>query len=299
MKKTIRLTESELTALVKRVLKEVAEEPIMTGSKLFGTFGFAEGKSTPNTLNGMPITSTNVALISKQIADYLKTTGTLDTLRKFNKNTKFPIPKFITLNVGTSHTGPGETNASVAQGRLNFLAGIVTKAFNMLGVDASVVKSIIVSNSNAKYQTSNIDRNFDDPSKKTPDSSERFGYISVSKVNTKGLDTRGIQGVQGELNAASSLINTGFLDLVDEDKIVRSLLDLETFSDIQDLDDAIAAQRDSRFYGLESFINSQLFDDKEAIRTIGVHFNRLAVKSGKQRDTVRMVGNKISIGLGR
>jgi hypothetical protein len=299
MKKTIKLTESDLTALVKKILNEVAEEPIITGNRIFGTFGFAEGKSVPSDFNGIPVTSTGVALLTREMAAYIKNSGTLNTLRQFNRNPNFPLPKFITLNVGTSHTGPGETNAAVAQGRLNFLAGIVAKAFSMLGVDASVVKSIIVSNSNAKYQTSNIDRNFDDPSKKKPDSSERFGYISVSEVSTKGLDTKGIQGIQGELNKASSMINTGFLDLVDEDKIVDSLLGLETFSDIKDLDDAIAAQRDSRFNGLESFINTQLFDDNDAIRTIGSHFQRLAVKSNKQGDTVRLVGGKLSIGLGR
>jgi hypothetical protein len=113
------------------------------------------------------------------------------------------------------------------------------------------------------------------------------------------MDTKGIQGVQGELNSASSIINTGLLDFVDEDRIVRSLLGLETFSDIKDLDDAIAAQRDARFNGLESFINSQLFDDKDAMRTIATHFMRIAKVSGKQSDTVRMVGNNISIGLGR
>ena len=41
MKKVIKLTESELTALVKRVIKEVAEEPILDNKeRIFGTFGF-------------------------------------------------------------------------------------------------------------------------------------------------------------------------------------------------------------------------------------------------------------------
>lgn len=299
MKKIIKLTEQDLNQLIKRILNEVAEEPIKTGNRIFGTFGFAEGKSTPSDFNGLPVTNADIQGLAREMAMYIKNSGTLNTLQKFNKNTKFPVPKFITLNVGTSHTGRGEANAAVAQGRLNFLNGIVAKAFDLLGVDASVAKSIVVTNSNAKYETSNIDRNFYDPSKKKPDSSERFGYISVSSVTVKGLDTMGIQAIQGQLNSASSIINTGLLDFVDEDKIVEVLLGLETYSDIKNLDDAIAAQRDRRFYNLESFINNQLFDDNQAMRTVATHFARLAKASEKQIDTVRIVGGKISIGLGR
>lgn len=299
MKKTIRLTEQELTQMIKRIINEVAEEPIKTGGKIFGTFGFAEGKSVPSFFNGMPVTNADVASLVKGMATYLTSSGTINTLKQFKNNPKFPMPKFITLNVGTSHTGRGETNAAVAQGRLNFLAGIVAKAFDLLGVDAAVAKSVIISNSNAKYDTSNLDKNFYDATKKKPNATERFGFISVSQVNVKGLDTKNIQGIQGELNSASSLINTGFLDLVDEEKIVRSLLGLETFSDIQDLDDAIAAQRDSRFNSLESFINDQLFDDPKAMAVIANHLTKLAKASGKQGDTVRMIGKSISIGLGK
>jgi hypothetical protein len=300
MKKTIKLTESDLTALVKRILNEVAEEPIISDKdRIFGTFGFPAGPKPATTLHGLPLTKDNVASLKQQMANYIKSSGTLATLQKFRGNTNFPIPKFITIHVGTSSSGSGKANAEAAQYRIDYLYQFVKSALDQLGVDDAIIKQIITTNTNAKYTPTSLDKNFFDKNKIKADPHEQFGYISVNAVKTAGLDTKGIQGIQGELNKASSMINNGLLDFVDEDKIVNSLLGLETFSDIKDLDDAIAAQRDSRFNGLESFINTQLFDDNDAIRTIASHFQRLAVKSNKQGDTVRLIGGKISIGLGR
>lgn len=279
-------------------------EPILDKKgKVFGTFLFDEGKTKPSSFNGGPVTQAGIDYLIKELAGYIKSTGTLKTLQDFGVNKvgvpkNAAIPKFITLAIGTSHTGSGETNSSVAQGRYNFLAGMVMKAFDLLGVDSAIAKSVVITNSDSAYRPSNLDKNFFDPKKMKPEDVERYGAITVTPLVTKGNDVRGIQGIQGELNSASSIINTGFLDFVDEDRIVKALLGLETFSDIKDLDDAIAAQRDSRFNGLESFINTQLFDDKDAMRLIASHFIDLAKASGKQSDTVRMIGDKISIGLG-
>jgi PPE-repeat protein len=300
------ITESQLARLAKKIVAEaVGKEPILDKkNKIFGNFFFGEGKTKPSSFNGRPVTQADVDYLVKEIAMFIKNSGTLDTLQNFSRgkvgvSKNAEIPKFITLSIGTSHTGSGETNSSVAQGRYNFLAGMVMKAFDSLGVDSAIAKSVVITSSDSAYRPSNLDKNFFDPKKVNPDDIERYGAITITPLVTKGMDTRGIQGVQGELNSASSIINTGLLDFVDEDKIVRSLLGLETFSDIKDLDDAISAQRDSRFNNLESFINTQLFDDKDAMRTIATHFMRIAKASGKQSDTVRMVGNDISIGLGR
>lgn len=297
MKKVIRLTESELTALVKRVISEVAEEPVKTGHKIFGVFGFAEGKSKPSSFNGMAVTNANVTKMVSDLADYLQTSGTLYTIKEFIKNPNFRLPKFITLNVGTSHTGSGETNAAVAQGRMNFLTGIVMKAFDTYGIDASVAKSIVITNSDAEYQTTSLDKNFYDPKKVKPNASERFGWIEVAELNVRGLKTGGIQKVQRGLNNAKSIVNNIFVDGVDEEEIARNITKLQTFSDIEDLDAAIRAQGlDDRHYNLESFLNDQLFDDPQEMRIVFKHLQRCALTSGKQADTVRIVGGKISIG---
>lgn len=297
MKKVIRLTESELTALVKRVISEVAEEPIKTGNRIFGTFGFAEGKSKPTTFNGATATNANVTRLVSELANYIKESGTLYTMHEFIKNPKFPLPKFITLNVGTSHTGGGETNSAVAQGRMNFLTGVVMKAFDILGIDTSIAKSIVITNSNAKYQTSSLDKNFYDPKKVKPNASERYGWIEVAELNLKGLNTGAIQNVQRGLNNAKSIVNNIFVDGVDEEEIMRNMTRLETFSDIEDLDAALQAQGlDGRHYNLETFLNDQLFDDPQEMRIVYKHLQKCAIASGKQADTVRLVGGKISIG---
>jgi hypothetical protein len=297
MKKVIKLTESELTALVKRVIKEVAEEPIKTGNKIFGTFGFAEGKLKPSTFNGAPVTNTDVSRLVNDLVVYLQNSGTLYTMKEFIKNPKFPLPKFIKLNVGTSHSGGGETNAAVAQGRLNFLTGVVMKAFDSLGIDTSIAKSIVITNSDAKYQTSSLDKNFYDPKKVNPNASERYGWIEVAELNVKGLNTGGIQNVQRGLNSAKSIVNNIFVDGVDEEEIARNITKLQTFSDIEDLDAAIQAQGlDGRHYNLETFLNDQLFDDPKEMGIVFKHLQKCALSSGKQADTVRIVSGKISIG---
>ena len=87
------------------------------------------------------------------------------------------------------------------------------------------------------------------------------------------------------------------MDLVDEDRIEMALRDIETYSDIIDLNDAIAAQRDSRFRSLEGFLNNQLSDDIDVLYSIADSLDQACRRSGLQRGTVRVVGDKISINL--
>ena len=87
------------------------------------------------------------------------------------------------------------------------------------------------------------------------------------------------------------------MDLVDEDRIERALRGIETYSDIIDLNDAIAAQRDARFRSLEGFLNSQLFDDMDTLNSIAGTLDQACKRSGLQSGTVRVVGDKISINL--
>lgn len=307
MKKTIKLTESELTALVKRILNEVAEEPVLDKqTKIFGNFFFGEGKTKPMSFNGAQVTQADVDRLIKEMAMFIKNTGTLETLRKFGRteggyaNNTQNIPKFISLNIGTSHTGSGEANSNVAQGRFGFLSGMVMKAFDMLGVDSSIAKSVVITNSNTSYTPTNLDKNFFDPKKIKPDDIERWGHISITNLATMGNKTSGIQQIQRSLNSASSDINNIFVDGVNEEKVVFYIKRLQTFSDIQDLSNSINAG--GKWSSLEDFLNDQLFDDMEEMRAVATHLQKCAAASGKQKDTIRLVpkavGTFISIGLG-
>ena len=303
MAKIIKLTEADLNKLIQKVLMEtVGEEPIMDNRDYISAYmGFGEGKTTPSTFNGYKgMTQADLALVVDELVRFLtRDTNTIKTLQKFYTNPNAKIPKFITVNVSTSHTGSGETNAAVAQGRINFLTGIVQRAFDKIGLDASVAKKFIVANSDVKYDPSKLDKNFYDPKKVKPNSNERYGYIKINAMDIKGLTTSGIQGVQKGLNSGSSIVNTWVVDGVDEETIVNNIQKLQTYSDIQDLDKAINAS--GSFDGLEDFLNSQLFDDPAEMRIVAQHLKKCALASQKQADTIRTVpssnGVNISIGL--
>lgn len=303
MKKIIKLTESDLTALVKRIINEVAEEPVMDPTEVtYGTVYFDEGKIFPSyDSSGQPFDKQDYNDSIEELAAFLsKETNTIKTIEKFYDNPTFKIPKFISVNVGTSHSGTGEKNAAVAQGRLDFLTGIVMKAFNKIGVDSSVAKSFVVSNANAQYKPKKLNAIYD-PKKVRTSQFDRFGFISVTPMNIKGNTTSGIQRIQTGLNNASSVVNSIFLPLdgVDETKVVNYIKGLQTFSDIQDLSDSIKAG--GKWNSLEDFLNDQLFDDPKEMLQINSHLQKCAVNSGKQKNTVRLSsttrGYEISIGL--
>ena len=303
MKKVIKLTESELTTLVKRVIKEVAEEPIMDRAEVIATaMFFDEGKTFPSYGEaGQKFTKELYAASVDVLAQFLsKDSNTLRTIEKFYNNPTMKLPKFISVNVGTSHSGTGEKNAAVAQGRIDFLMGIVMKAFDKLGLDSSVAKSLIVTNTNAQYKPKKLNQIYD-PKKVKPNSFDRFGFIAVTPLNTKGNTTAGIQQIQKGLNFASSDVNNIFVDGVNEVAVVQFIKRMGSFSDIEDLSKSINAG--GKWISLEDFLNDQLFDDPTEMRLIANHLKKLAVASQKQADTVRLFGStngyKISIGIGQ
>lgn len=303
MKKIIKLTESELTALVKRVIKEVAEEPIMDHAEVIaGAVFFDEGKIYPSyDSSGQRFDKEDYNNSVNDLADFLsKDSNTLRTIEKFYNNPTMKLPKFISVNVGTSHSGTGEKNAAVAQGRIDFLMGIVMKAFDKLGLDSSVAKSLIVTNTNAQYKPTKLNQIYD-PKKVQVNKFDRFGFIAVTPLKTKGNTTAGIQQIQKGLNFASSDVNNIFVDGVNEEAVVQFIKRMGSFSDIEDLSKSINAG--GKWVSLEDFLNDQLFDDPTEMKLIANHLKKLAVASQKQADTVRLFGStngyKISIGIGQ
>jgi hypothetical protein len=304
MKKVVKLNESDLLKIVNKVIKEkknlinedaVGKEPILRGPIGTGTFYFDKGATVPNVWNGQKVTEAirkNLVQAVSECIDF-----NFNAIEKFFDDDVNKLPKFIKINVGTDATGGDAENASVGQGRLNYFTKLIEDAFIMGGYRADMAKRFVIGNSETDYQPAKINRNLKDPSKVPGDQKLRFARVTLFQVEVMGLDTKDIQNVQGELNAASSIINNGLLDLVDEDRIEVALSAIKTYSDIIDLNDAIAAQRDSRFRSLEGFLNNQLSDDIDVLHSIADMLDQACIRSKLQRGTVRVVGDKISINL--
>jgi hypothetical protein len=186
---------------------------------------------------------------------------------------------------------------SLTGGVVGSIVNIIEDAFIKGGYRADMAKRFVVGNSKSDYQPAKVNRNLKDPTKVPEDAKLRFARVTLFQLEVMGLDTKDIQNVQGELNAASSIINNGLLDLVDEDRIEVALSAIKTYSDIIDLNDAIAAQRDSRFRSLEGFLNNQLSDDIDVLYSIADTLDQACRRSELQKGTVRVVGDKISINL--
>lgn len=284
-------------------MNEAAPEPIVTGEPIsIFVFGFPEGKAAPNMANGALGTYSNKSSISSYVRDMasqISESGIVPVLEKYMDSGK--LPKFIHIHVGTSHTGSGEANASVAEARFQYLENVVANAMKILGIDASVVKTMITRDSDTIYTRSKLNKNFYDPKLKQPKAYERFGEIVIFDLQERGLDTKGIQNVQRGLNRGSSVVNTWVADNVSEDVIVNNIQKLQSFSDIIDLSNSINAG--GNWMSLEDFLNDQLFDDAKEMTTVASHLKKLAVRSNKQSDTIRLYrggnGLRISIGLGK
>ena len=293
MAKVIKLTETKLKEIIQKMINEVAPEPVLGQWFLMGHFLFGEGQTTPTYLNGGKIGAGSTKRIMDQIKQKMMADGTLQAMERFYDSEKFHIPKFIKISVGTSHSAGPSENARVAQGRANYLMGLVEGALRGMGIREDIIKSFIIADIDAKYSPSKLDTKFYDASKVSPNAFERFGKIEINQVQIRGNDTRGIQKVQGSLNKASSIINTWLGDNFDAKTISNSISQLDTYSDIQDLDRALKAQGDWR--GLEDFLNDQLSNYPRTLSHVASYLDQCAQASQKQSGTVRMVGDKISI----
>jgi hypothetical protein len=229
---------------------------------------FKEGQTT------LPLKDT--ITIVNFISDGLR--STIPTLEKFNKSGQ-KVPPFIDLYVGTSSTGGAMTNRNVASDRMDYLRNICEKAMLKFGIRADVSFKFITKNFE-DYQPSNVDANFYDTTMLKPQQKDRNCFIVVKPLETKGLNTDQVGRLQGSLIDASSIINSWLVDNVDEEAITAGIRKLQTYSDITDLDNALT---NARMGSLESFINTQLFDDFMEKEKIVNYLNDAAKRSGKGR----------------
>lgn len=299
-KKIVRITESELINLVKRVIKEAAPEPVIVkGGKIFGDFIFQKGKTKPEALAGRPVTSITEDDLASQIARYMESSGTYDVLLKvYNQTNGVPkLPKFIYYNVGTSTSGSDLANANVARDRANYFEGIIRKALDKLKIDDEIIESIIITNRDTQYTPAPVNR-LTGRDKAEEKAEDRFGRIEIKQLAMKGLERGDLMGVSKGLKNASSPINTWIVDNVDEDEIVKQIKMLASPSDVKELNDLITSA--SNWDNLEDFLNDQLFDDPSQMDDVVEHLDNIAVEffGDKAIGTVRKGSeNKISIGL--
>jgi hypothetical protein len=219
--------------------------------------------------------------------------NSLPTIQKFYKNTTYPLPKFITIGAGTTSKGSYSANKRVAQRRISEVTGIVTDLLKEMGINDEIIQKIITTNSDYTYNPTNLDGNFYDRTKAKSQDKERFAYISVSQLETKGLSADQITGVEHGLeDAIDANGNPLFVNFdPDETEIVKQICKLKTYSDITDLN--------KRVGNLQKWVNDSITDEgfwddsKERNQIMGC-LNTAAKNSGKGK-IVTIVGDKLVI----
>lgn len=304
-KKIIKLTESQIKNLIENVVLEsvTGKEPVMKHSNYRLQFIFESGRNKPTHISQSPSSSRWVTYqpqylqeVYQGLADWMKNTKIIDVLKQYRKG---GLPKFITIGVGTSHTGTDEVNASVAEKRFQFLEGVVSNALKLLGVDAQYVKSFIVRDSNTEYTPTATDRDFFNKSNVEEDMMERFGVIQVNALKIVGSTRNQMRSIHKNLNSASSTVNNWIFDGVNEKIILDNILRLKSWDDVKELSQDIVVS--NQYQTLEAFLNDQLFDDPKEMTTVYQHLRFLANQSGLPNNQVRLLssgsGRVLSIGV--
>ena len=280
MKRIIRLTESDLTRLVKRIVKETvtAVEPVL-GYKdaIFNQDSLALGSATVDSTKETTFITEATNIIKKSCS----------TLKKYNSlNSSFKVPKFIKIEVGTDPLGGELENVTTYNKRVKKAKEMVSKALiDGCGfVDTQITKFL---SPVAEYQPSKIDRN---QTIVTPNPKERYIKIQVAQVVEAGNTESDIDKIEDTLTTARGWnLNT------DEASIVNGICKLETYSDIEDLDDELR-----RFGGLQAFINDTItdglgiFTDRKERRQIKACLNNASRRSG-MGSVAAIAGSKLTI----
>jgi hypothetical protein len=261
----------------------MAPEPVITNSLTVKIYFAKDGDYDLNT--------TTITAIENWLRPLVE--NSLPTIQKFHKDTTYPLPKFITIGAGTTSKGSYRANQRVAQRRISEVTGIVTGLLEEMEINAEIIQKIITKNSDYEYNPTNLDANFSDRTKAKSKDIERFAYITVKQLTTKGLSQDQITGVEHGLeDAIDANGNPLFINFnPDETEIVKQICKLKTYSDITDLN--------LRVGNLQKWINDSITDeglwnDRIERRKIMGCLNTAAKNSGKGK-IVTIVGDKLVI----
>jgi len=254
----------------------MAPEPVITNSRTAKIYFGEEGQYDLDTID--------ITFIENWLRPLIQ--NSLPTIQKFYKDTTYPLPKFITIGAGTTSKGSYNANQRVAQRRISEVTGIVTGLLEEMGINDEIIQKIITTNSDYTYNPTDLDANFYDRTKAKSQDTERFAYITVKQMTTKGLSTDQITGVEHELEyARGSNIDP------DETSIAHQICKLKTYSDITDLN--------TRVGNLQNWVNGSITDDwygsdyKERNKIVGCL--NTAANNSRKEDIAAIAGDKITI----
>lgn len=283
MKKVIRLTESDLARIVKRVIMEktMAPEPVVGGSRTIKIYFTKEGAA---------VLTENV---KNEIKNWLRplVKSSMPTIQKFYKSSEFKLPKFITVGASTTSGGDYGANEKVAKLRLSEVLNVVRELLSEMGINREMIQKFVTTNANYNYQPTSVDSNLFDRKSVKPMDKERFAYITINELNTVGLGKTQIGNLED-----SMLIARGYNINPDEEGIAKAICKLQTYSDITDLNYELRSSG-----GLQGFINQTITDgftsydsDTQERTQIKFCLNRASRTSGKG-DIAAIAGDKLTI----